>query len=73
MNKEASNKGTKQTVVVNEDKLSWLRETLEWQKNTENANEFLNTLKTELFEDEVYIFTYSIAIFNIINKYSKSK
>ncbi len=55
--KEASNKGTKQTVVVNEDKLSWLRETLEWQKNTENANEFLNTLKTELFEDEVYIFT----------------
>ena len=55
--KEASNKGTKQTVVVNEDKLSWLRETLEWQKNTENANEFLNTLKTELFEDEVYVFT----------------
>lgn len=55
--KEASNKGTKQSVVVNDDKLAWLRESLEWQKNTENANEFLNTLKTELFEDEVYIFT----------------
>ena len=55
--KEASNKGTKQTVVVSEDKLAWLRETLEWQKNTENPDEFLNTLKTELFEDEVYIFT----------------
>lgn len=55
--KEASNLGTKKAVVVTSDKLSWLRETLEWQKNTENPNEFLNTLKQELFEDEVYIFT----------------
>ena len=55
--KEAGNKGTKQSVVVTDDKLAWLRETLEWQKNTENPDEFLNTLKTELFEDEVYIFT----------------
>lgn len=55
--KEASNNGNKQAVVVNGDKLAWLRETLEWQKNTENAGEFLKTLKTELFEDEVYIFT----------------
>ncbi len=55
--KEASNQGTKKSVVVTSDKLSWLRETLEWQKNTENPNEFLNTLKQELFEDEVYIFT----------------
>ena len=55
--KEASNNGTKQAVVVTDDKLAWLRETLEWQKNTENPDEFLNTLKTELFEDEVYIFT----------------
>ncbi len=55
--KEASNKGTKEVVKVTDDKLAWLRETLEWQKNTENPDEFLNTLKTELFEDEVYIFT----------------
>ena len=55
--KEASNKGKKESVVVTDDKLAWLRETLEWQKNTENPDEFLNTLKTELFEDEVYIFT----------------
>ena len=55
--KEASNKGTKQVVTVKEDKLSWLRETLEWQKETENPDEFLKTLKTELFEDEVYVFT----------------
>ena len=55
--KEASNKGKKQVVTVKEDKLSWLRETLEWQKETENPDEFMKTLKTELFEDEVYVFT----------------
>jgi len=55
--KEASNKGVKAEIKSTEDKLSWVRETLEWQKNTENPDEFLNTLKTELFEDEVYIFT----------------
>ena len=55
--KEESNKGTKKSVIVKDDKLAWLRETLEWQKNTQNPDEFLNTLKTELFEDEVYIFT----------------
>ena len=55
--KEASNKGSKKSVVVTEDKLAWLRETLEWQKNTENPDEFLNTLKTELYDEEVYVFT----------------
>ena len=54
--KEA-NKFKKTTVKVEEDKLSWLRETLEWQKDMQDPQEFLNTLKTELFEDEVYVFT----------------
>ena len=54
--KEA-NKDKKTSVVVNEDKLAWLRETLEWQKDMQDPQEFLNTLKTELFEDEVYVFT----------------
>ena len=54
--KEA-NAEKKTSVVVNDDKLAWLRESLEWQKNTENPVEFLRTLKTELFEDEVYVFT----------------
>ena len=38
-------------------KEAWLRETLEWQKDMQDPQEFLNTLKTELFEDEVYVFT----------------
>ena len=55
--KEKSNEGKKDAVIVKSDKLAWLRETLEWQKNTDNPDEFLNILKQELFEDEVYIFT----------------
>ena len=55
--KEASYFGKKQSVKVEEDKLAWLRETLEWQKDMQDPQEFLDTLKTELFEDEVYVFT----------------
>ena len=54
--KEA-NRFKKSNVVVTEDKLAWLRETLEWQKDMQDPDEFLKTLKTELFEDEVYVFT----------------
>ena len=55
--KEASYFGKKQSPKVTEDKLAWLRETLEWQKDMQDPQEFLDTLKTELFEDEVYVFT----------------
>ncbi len=54
--KEAG-KNKKANVKVEDDKLAWLRETLEWQKEMQDPEEFLNTLKTELFEDEVYVFT----------------
>ena len=60
--KEASYFGKKQSVKVEEDKLAWLRETLEWQKEMQDPQEFLDTLKTELFEDEVYVFTPKGAI-----------
>ena len=60
--KEASYFGKKQSVKVEEDKLAWLRETLEWQKELQDPQEFLDTLKTELFEEEVYVFTPKGAI-----------
>lgn len=61
--KEASYfSGKKQAIKVEEDKLAWLRETLEWQKEMQDPQEFLDTLKTELFEDEVYVFTPKGAI-----------
>ena len=56
--KEANyGKKGKQVATVTKDKLAWLRETLEWQQDMKDPQEFLNTLKTELFEDEVYVFT----------------
>ena len=54
--------GKKTNVKVEEDKLAWLRETLEWQQEMQDPQEFLETLKTELFEDEVYVFTPKGAI-----------
>ncbi len=40
-----------------EMKLSWLRQTLEWQKELNDSKEFLNTLKVDLFANQVYVLT----------------
>jgi GTP pyrophosphokinase len=38
-------------------KLTWLRSMLDWQKELSDPREFMETLRTDLFEDEVYVFT----------------
>jgi guanosine-3',5'-bis(diphosphate) 3'-pyrophosphohydrolase len=38
-------------------KLQWLRSMLDWQKDLLDPQEFMETLRTDLFEDEVYVFT----------------
>jgi GTP diphosphokinase / guanosine-3',5'-bis(diphosphate) 3'-diphosphatase len=40
-----------------EDKLTWFREILEFQNDTANAEEFMESLKVDLFSDMVFIFT----------------
>lgn len=40
-----------------EEKLTWFREILEWQSETHDAEEFMETLKVDLFSDMVYVFT----------------
>lgn len=40
-----------------DQKLSWFREILEFQDNTTNAEEFMESLKIDLFSDMVFIFT----------------
>ena len=47
----------KKNVIVTEDRLAWLRETIEWQQEMQDAEQFMENLKRELFEDEVYVFT----------------
>ncbi|GAB6155319.1 bifunctional (p)ppGpp synthetase/guanosine-3',5'-bis(diphosphate) 3'-pyrophosphohydrolase [Desulfosporosinus burensis] len=52
--KEAGNK----TASVNfEQKLSWLRQLLEWQHDSRDAGEFMESLKIDLFTDTVFVFT----------------
>ena len=45
-------KGSKPT-----DKLGWLRQMMEWQSETGDPREFMDTLRIDLFEDDVFVFT----------------
>lgn len=40
-----------------DNKLAWLRQLLEWQKDARDANEFVESVKVDLFADEVFVFT----------------
>lgn len=40
-----------------ENKLTWLRQLLEWQKELKDPKEFMESLKIDLFTDEVFVFT----------------
>ena len=40
-----------------EQKLSWLRQLLEWQHDSRDAGEFMESLKVDLFADTVFVFT----------------
>ncbi|MGH7410636.1 MAG: RelA/SpoT family protein, partial [Candidatus Methylomirabilis sp.] len=36
---------------------AWIRQLLEWQRDLKDSREFLETVKVDLFPDEVYVFT----------------
>ncbi len=40
-----------------DEKLSWLRQLLEWQHDSKDALEFMENVKLDLFTDEVFVFT----------------
>jgi GTP pyrophosphokinase len=40
-----------------DDKLTWLRQLLEWQKDLKDPKEFMESLKIDFFTDEVFVFT----------------
>ncbi len=40
-----------------DDKLYWLRQILDWQGDTRDSKEFIDSLKTDLFSEEVLLFT----------------
>ncbi len=46
-------------------KLTWLREMLEWQRETSDAEEFMERFKIDLFSDEVFVFTPKGTVINL--------
>ncbi|MGN0352524.1 MAG: RelA/SpoT family protein [Roseburia sp.] len=69
--KEASNNGGAAVpmTVSEEEKLSWLRQILEWQRDMSDNREFMSLLKSDLdlFSDTVFCFTPSGDVKNLPN------
>ncbi|HWQ05531.1 MAG TPA: bifunctional (p)ppGpp synthetase/guanosine-3',5'-bis(diphosphate) 3'-pyrophosphohydrolase [Longilinea sp.] len=42
---------------VYEQRISWLRRLMEWRQEVEDAAEFVDGMKTDVFQDRVYVFT----------------
>lgn len=57
--KEVSNNGKVSVTQSEEEKMSWLRQILEWQRDMSDNKEFLSLLKSDLdlFSESVYCFT----------------
>lgn len=51
-----------------ESKLAWLRDILEWQKDTSDAEEFMEAFKIDLFTDEIFVFTPKGVVLNLPNE-----
>jgi len=49
--------GSDAVTARDEERLNWIRQLVEWQKEMTDPNEFLSSLKMDLYPDEVYTFT----------------
>jgi GTP diphosphokinase / guanosine-3',5'-bis(diphosphate) 3'-diphosphatase len=49
--------GDARTPDVVDERLSWFRQVLEWQQDTGDPEEFMEFLRVDLFQDEIFIFT----------------
>jgi len=43
--------------VAFENKVTWLRSLMEWRSDVEDAREFMDSLKSDVLDDRVYVFT----------------
>jgi len=57
--------GTGQVERTYDQKLSWLRQLLEWQREIKPTEDFVERVKTDLFSDEVLVFTPKGDIINL--------
>lgn len=44
-------------ITTEDEKFTWLRQLLEWQSDLKDDREYLETVKDDLFDDDVYVFT----------------
>ncbi|MBD2300654.1 bifunctional (p)ppGpp synthetase/guanosine-3',5'-bis(diphosphate) 3'-pyrophosphohydrolase [Nostoc sp. FACHB-87] len=49
--------GSNSPLTAADEKFTWLRQLLEWQSDLKDAQEYLDSVKDNLFEDDVYVFT----------------
>ena len=40
-----------------EERIAWLRQLLDWQRDMAQAEEFVETVKTDVFQDQVFVYT----------------
>ncbi len=50
-------KETEQAASGDSDKFSWLRQIVQWQSELKDPDEFLEAVKVDLFDEEIFIFT----------------
>ena len=50
-------KQSDRSAARNEDRISWLRQLADWQRDLSGAEEFLESVKTDIFNDQVFVFT----------------
>src|SRR6476646_5063788 len=47
----------KSIISKDDEKFAWLRQLMEWQQDLKDPKEFLETVKVDLFSEEVFVFT----------------
>lgn len=40
-----------------DERINWLRKVMEWRQDVDDAQEFVDSMKTDVFQDRVYVFT----------------
>ncbi len=59
-------KGSEKRVAAQDaQRFAWLRQLLEWQQNLQDPQEFLHSIKEDLFSEEVFVFTPKGLLINL--------